>query len=68
MSEYIRRYCDPKAERCKNKVAIKGVQDLPLRTILFTIACMVGSESSYMAFQSYFQYVAVLKSKEEMRV
>ena len=30
MSEYLRRYYDPKAERCKGKVAIRGVRDLTL--------------------------------------
>jgi hypothetical protein len=57
MSEYLCRYCDPEAERCKGKFAIRGVQDLPLRTIIFTIARMAGSEYPHMALQSYFQYV-----------
>jgi hypothetical protein len=57
MSEYIHRYCEPEAERCKGKVAIRGVRDLTLRTILFTIARMEGSASPHMALQSYFQYV-----------
>ena len=56
MSEYIRRHCEPKAERCKCKVAIKGVLDLTLWTIIFTIAWMAGSASPHMALQSYFQY------------
>ena len=37
-------------------MAIWGVQDLTLRTILFTIACMDGSTAPHMDFQSYFQY------------
>jgi hypothetical protein len=49
MSEYIRRYCVPKVERRKGKVAIRGVHDLTLRTIIFTIAWMAGSASPYMA-------------------
>jgi hypothetical protein len=56
MSEYIHRHCEPEAERRKGKVAIRGVQDLTLRTILFTIAWMAGSASPHMALQSYFQY------------
>jgi hypothetical protein len=56
MSEYIRRQCEADAERRKGKVAIRGVRDLILRTILFTIAWMVGSASPHMALQSYFQY------------
>lgn len=56
MSEYVHQYCVPKAERIKDKVAIWGVQNLTLRTILFTIACMVGSATPHMALQSYFQY------------
>jgi hypothetical protein len=40
MSEYCNQYCVPEAERKKGKVAIWGVQDLTLRTILFTIARM----------------------------
>jgi hypothetical protein len=56
MSEYCNQYCVPEAERKKGKVAIWGVQDLTLRTILFTIARMDGSSSPHMALQSYFQY------------
>jgi hypothetical protein len=56
MSEYVRQYCVPEAERSKGKVSIWGVQDLTLRTILFTIACMAGSAAPHMALQSYFQY------------
>jgi hypothetical protein len=56
MSEYCNQYCVPEAERKKGKVAIWGVQDLTLRTILFTIARMAGSSTLHMALQSYFQY------------
>jgi hypothetical protein len=56
MSEYCRQYCVPEVERSKGKVAIWGVQDLTLRTILFTIAHMAGSAAPHMALQSYFQY------------
>jgi hypothetical protein len=31
MSEYVRRYCDPEAERRSGKVSIRDVWDLPLR-------------------------------------
>jgi hypothetical protein len=54
MSEYCRQYCVPEVERSKGKVAIWGVQDLTLRTILFTIAHMAGSAAPHMALQSYF--------------
>jgi hypothetical protein len=37
-------------------VAIWGVTDITLRTILFTIARMAGSAAPHMALQSYFQY------------
>jgi hypothetical protein len=40
----------------KGKVAIWGVQDLTLRTILFTIARMAESSAPHIALQSYFQY------------
>jgi hypothetical protein len=56
MSEYCHLYCVPEAERSKEKVAIWGVQDLTLRTILFTIVHMDGSTAPHMALQSYFQY------------
>jgi hypothetical protein len=56
MSEYIRQYCELEVERCKGKVAIRGVRDLTLMTILFTISWMAGSASLHMALQSYFQY------------
>jgi hypothetical protein len=57
MSEYLRRYCDPEAERRKGKFAIRGVWDLPLQTIIFNISHMVGSASPHMALQIYFQNV-----------
>jgi hypothetical protein len=56
MSEYCNQYCVPEAERQKGKVAIWGVTDLNLRTILFTITRMAGSVALHMALQSYFQY------------
>jgi hypothetical protein len=56
MSEYYNLYYVPEAEKKKGKVAIWGVQDLTLRTILFTIAQMAGSSAPHMALQSYFQY------------
>jgi hypothetical protein len=56
MSEYCHLHCVPEAERSKGKVAIWGVRDLTLRTILFTIAHMAGSVAPHMALQSYFQY------------
>jgi hypothetical protein len=56
MSEYCHLHCVPEAERSKGNVAIWGVRDLTLRTILFTIACMAGSFAPHMALQSYFQY------------
>jgi hypothetical protein len=56
MSEYCREYCVPEAERKKGKVAIWGVTDITLWTILFTIAQMEGSAAPHMALQRYFQY------------
>ena len=38
MSEYCRDYCVPEEERQRGKVAIWGVTDITLRTILFTIS------------------------------
>jgi hypothetical protein len=57
MSEYIHQYYEPEAKRRKGKVAIRGVLDLSLGTIFFTIARMARSAYSHMALQSYFQYV-----------
>jgi hypothetical protein len=56
MSEYCNQYCVPEAERKKEKFSIWGVQDLTLRTILFTIAQMAGSSTPHMELQSYFYY------------
>ena len=56
MSEYCNQYYVPKAERKKGKVAIWGVTDLTLCTIIFTIARMAGSSAPHMELQSYFQY------------
>jgi hypothetical protein len=54
MSDYCRLHYVPEAVRKKRKVAIWGVRDLTLRTILFTIDRMAGSSSPHMALQSYF--------------
>jgi hypothetical protein len=54
MSEYLHQYCVPEAERRKGKVAILGVQDLTLFSILFTISRMAGSTAPHMALQIYF--------------
>jgi hypothetical protein len=56
MSEYLHRYCDPEAERHKGKVSIRGVQELPLQNIIFTITRMVWITSPCMSLQIYFQY------------
>ena len=56
MSEYCNQYCVPEAERKKGKLAIWGVTDLTLHTIIFTISRMAGSYAFCMALQSYFQY------------
>jgi hypothetical protein len=48
MSEYFQEYCVPEAERQKGKVAIWGVTDITLRTILFTISRMAGSVAPHM--------------------
>jgi hypothetical protein len=56
MSEYCNLYCVPEAKIKKGKVAIWGVQDLTLHTILFTIARMAGSSAPHMELHSYFQY------------
>jgi hypothetical protein len=49
MSEYCREYYMPEAERQKGKVAIWGVTDITVCTILFTIAQMAGSVGPHMA-------------------
>jgi hypothetical protein len=56
MSHYISAHCVPGAERHSGKVAIRDVCDLPLRTILYTIAHMAGSATPHMALQRDFQY------------
>jgi hypothetical protein len=49
MSEYWHQYCVPEVERRKGKVFIWGGQYLTLRTILLTIAHMIGSAALHMA-------------------
>jgi hypothetical protein len=56
MSEYCNQYYVPEAERKKGKVAIWGVTDLTLHTILFMITWMAGSSTPHMELQSYFKY------------
>ena len=48
MSEYCNQYYILEAERKKEKLAIWGVQDLTLRTILFTISQMARISAPHM--------------------
>jgi len=59
MSVHCHLHCVPEVERKKGKVAIWGVRDLTLCTILFTIAWMDGRYAPHMALQIYFQYAIV---------
>jgi hypothetical protein len=56
MSHYISAYCVLGTQNHSDKVAIRDVHDLPLWTILYTIAHMEGSVAPHMDLQSYFQY------------
>jgi hypothetical protein len=56
MSHYISEHCVPGAKRHSGKVAIRDVCDLPLQTILYTIAHMEGSAAPHMTLQRDFQY------------
>jgi hypothetical protein len=56
MSDYCNQHYVPEAERKKEKVAIWGVQDLTLHTILFTIARMARISAPHMELKIYFQY------------
>jgi hypothetical protein len=54
MDYYVVHHYVPCTKKYSGKVAIKDVQDLPLRTILYTITQMVGSAATHMALQSHF--------------
>jgi hypothetical protein len=56
MNHYISEHGVSGTQKHSGKVAIRDVQDLPLRTILYTINRMAGSIAPHMALQSYFQY------------
>ena len=56
MDYYVAHHCTAGTEKHSGKVSIKGVQDFPLRTILYIITWMIGSVAPHMALQSHFQY------------
>jgi hypothetical protein len=56
MDYYVSHHCVPGTKKHSGKVAIRDVQDLSLRTILYTITWMAGSETPHMALKIYFQY------------
>jgi hypothetical protein len=56
MDYYVAHHCTAGTEKHSGKVSIKDVQDLSLRTILYTITHVVGSVSPHMALQIHFQY------------
>ena len=49
MDYYVAQHCSAGMEKHSGKVPIKNILDLPLRTILFTITYVVGSETPHMA-------------------
>jgi hypothetical protein len=57
MDYYVEHHCATGTEKHSGKVSIKDVEDLYLRTILYTITHVAGSVAPHMALQSHFQYV-----------
>ena len=56
--DYVMQYCYPgEKPRKYGKINIWDVRDLPLRTILFTIAKLAGTVTLHVANKSYMQYV-----------
>jgi hypothetical protein len=49
MNYYNSHHCVPGTKKHSGKVAIRDVQDLPLRTILYSITDMTGSAAPHMA-------------------
>jgi hypothetical protein len=56
MDYYVAHHCVLGTKKHSGKVAIKDVQDFPLRTILYTITWMAGNATPHMALQRHFQY------------
>ena len=57
MRDYILQYFNPGAQPSKDgKINIHDVRDLPFRTILFTIAKLVGIATLHVAKKSYMKY------------
>jgi hypothetical protein len=54
MDYYVAHHCVEGTEKNSGKVAIKDVQDLHLRTILYTITYMEGSVAPHMDSQIHF--------------
>ena len=54
MKDYIQQFCRPGTEPSKDgKITINGVCDMPLCTLLFTIAKLAGSLTLHVENRSY---------------
>jgi hypothetical protein len=64
MDYYVPHHYTAGIEKHSVKVAIKDVDDLSLRTILYTITHVVGSATPHLDLQSHFQYVIECKEPQ----
>ena len=54
VKDYIRQFCRPRTNPSKDgKINIKDVRDIPLRTLLFTIAKLASNMTLHVTNRSY---------------
>jgi hypothetical protein len=53
---YLARYCVPGARLVGGRISIKDIQELPLKSILFSITSVTGSTSTHLVSRSHVAY------------
>ena len=56
VDEYLANHCVPGLRLVDDRIAIKDIKDLPLRSILFSITSIVGSTSAHLVSISQVAY------------
>lgn len=61
VDQYIMQYCQDGVHKSSNKLPIRNVMDLALKTILFCITRVVGSTSPHLATRAQVNYVVLCR-------
>lgn len=56
MKYYVVTNCDNSKPNNDGNIEIKYIHEIPLKTIMFTITCLVGSVVPHLATKSYVKY------------